>query len=65
MGMNAPNKIIKGKLCGYGFKLPEKNGVTYGWSVWVKRWRFLKSDQDREFEKINATQYGKGMRYKK
>lgn len=61
---NAPNKVINGQLCGYGFKMPNRDGVTYGWSLWVKRWRFLKNDQDRELENIDLTRFKKGLRNK-
>lgn len=65
MGMNTSCKPVKGQLFGYGFGIPGKKGITYGWSLWVKRWRFLKDDQDREVEKIDLVQFKKGLRRKK
>ena len=56
------DKPIKVCLNGYGFSCLERKNLTYGWSIWVKRWRFLSDDKDQELENLDLTQFKKKLK---
>lgn len=49
--ITSTGKHIHGKMSGYGYiDLKQGNSCTFGWQVWVRRWRFLPGQLNTNIE---------------